>query len=87
MRVLLRIPCVSVCGRRGGVLPGKVMPFNDSCSYARHTQFKAADFLPPGCRFRADILGYGTARDTDGVFTTYRIQVTRETIMEEDEGV
>ena len=52
-------------------------PAGTTVALSWHGQFTATDYLPPGCRFRADILAYGTARDDDGVYTTYRIQVTR----------
>ena len=41
------------------------------------SQFTAFYDRPRGSKYRADILGYGTARDDDGVYTTYRVQVTR----------
>jgi hypothetical protein len=40
-------------------------------------QLTARELLPAGCRFRAEIVGYGSARDEHGVFTCYKVQVTR----------
>ncbi len=40
-------------------------------------QFTTAQLLPLGSRFRADIVGYGTARDEHSTFTCYTVHVTR----------
>ena len=46
-------------------------------------QYTASQLLPAGSRFRADIVGYGTARDEHSTFTCYTVHVTRLPISEE----
>jgi hypothetical protein len=68
--------CKRVPSSTDSLLP--TPPRVPSHSHGPHPpQFTALDYLPRGCKYRADILGYGTARDDDGVYTTYRVQVTR----------
>lgn len=40
-------------------------------------QLTPAQLLPSSSRFRADIVGYGTARDEHSTFTCYTVHVTR----------